>query len=280
MDLSTLLLAAAAGAASLAVGAALWALVGRRAADAARRDLRPAPPTPSAAPHAAQASAEAFETALIAARATARRGWSAGEESLARLRRAAGRGAAGHGAAPTRDAWSPGRRARPGPRRRAEGAVETGAPCAFEARRPGRRRRGRGPRGRRAGVAAAVARWPAATPACPAPRGWRPSSTRAPTPAWIAGADGAPVFANRPGWTPPAPTASRRRATGGLTFDRGADDLAARGRPRRRAARGGALGRGRRAPPRLPPHRPAAGGRRGRRLVGGRHRGRGGRARA
>jgi len=82
MDPQAVLLAAAAAAAALAVGATLWALIARRAADAgvlaqgeqlteADRSLR-----------AARAAAEAFETAIISLGDGAAR-LVAGEESLA-----------------------------------------------------------------------------------------------------------------------------------------------------------------------------------------------------
>src|ERR1700723_2360461 len=95
MDSQTLLLAAAAGAATLGVGAALWALIARRAADAGDRGLAA---RLAAAERPPPAAAEAFETALIAVGDGPAR-LIAGEESLASC--AARLGAPGGDAAAT-----------------------------------------------------------------------------------------------------------------------------------------------------------------------------------
>src|SRR5580704_8729310 len=65
MDSQALLLAAAAGAAALAVGASAWALIARRAVDAGDEALAAKLAAAALSQRGAQAAAEAFEIALI-----------------------------------------------------------------------------------------------------------------------------------------------------------------------------------------------------------------------
>ena len=65
MDSQALLLAAAAGAVSLAICAGLWALIGQRAGERARRALQVQLDETGRRALAAQASSEAFDTALL-----------------------------------------------------------------------------------------------------------------------------------------------------------------------------------------------------------------------
>src|SRR5579871_5851597 len=82
MDSQALLLAAAAGAAALAVGAALWALLARRASEAGDRETAGRLSQAEHGLRAAEAAAEAFETAVLALTDGSAR-LVAGEESLA-----------------------------------------------------------------------------------------------------------------------------------------------------------------------------------------------------
>src|SRR5579871_6223011 len=131
MDSETLLLAAAAGAASLAVGLAAWAMLARRSADAGARRDDTALAEAARQARAAEASAEAFETAVIQLGDGPAR-LLAGTESLAMC--AERLGARGGGP----DAVVAALRATGAEAEKAIAAlVDTGAACAFEARARG-----------------------------------------------------------------------------------------------------------------------------------------------
>ena len=191
MDLSTLLLAAAAGTASLAVGATVWALGGRRGAPA-----EGAPATDAGTARSLEAAAEAFEIAVLSLSAGPAR-LAAGEESLALC--AERLGVARPDAAGCDAQAVVARIASLDPAHGAQlkALVETGAPCAFEAIGPGGGVAVEGRVGRRADLPAAVAHRRRRGRPAQRRRGWRPSSTRAPRRPGSPAADGAPVFANQ-----------------------------------------------------------------------------------
>jgi signal transduction histidine kinase len=243
MDSQALLLAAAAGAAMLGVGAGLWALVVRRGADAGDRALEGRLAEAERTDRAAQAAAEAFETAVIAVGDGPAR-LIAGDESLAAC--AARLGAPGGDAAAVLAALE---RVAPGRAAQLRALIETGEACAFEALGPGG---GVAVEGRAAGALAFVRLSPLAGAEAGLPGAPRLAAfiDARQTPAWIAGADGAPVFANR-AWLEAAGAESLQAARErGLTFDRAADDLAreaAKAGERRESVRWAASGGRRRA---------------------------------
>jgi hypothetical protein len=243
MDLSTLLLAAAAGTASLAVGATVWALGGRRGAPA-----EGAPATDAGKARSLEAAADAFEIAVLSLSAGPAR-LAAGEESLALC--AERLGVARPDAAGCDAQAVVARIASLDPTHGAQlkALVETGAPCTFEAIGPGG---GVAVEGRVAGALTFLRLSPTAGGEAGLPSATRLAAfldARA-TPAWIAAGDGAPVFANQ-AWLDAAGAESLAVARErGLTFDRGGDDLAreaARAHERREAVRWAAAGGRRRA---------------------------------
>jgi signal transduction histidine kinase len=241
MDLSTLLLAAAAGTASLAVGATAWAL-------AARREAVPeaAPTTGAGTARSLEAAADAFEIAVVTLGDGPAR-LAAGEEGLAlcaeRLGVRRSDAACAEAVVAKLAALDPAHGAQ------LKALVETGAPCAFEAAGPGG---GVAVEGRAAGALTFLRLSPTAGGDAGLPSATRLAAfldARA-TPAWIAAGDGAPVFANQ-AWLDAAGAESLGMARErGLTFDRGGDDLAreaARAHERREAVRWAAAGGRRRA---------------------------------
>ncbi|HEX3920345.1 MAG TPA: ATP-binding protein [Caulobacteraceae bacterium] len=243
MDFQTLLLAGGAGAASLAAGLAVWALLARRTADSGERASAADLADAQRRQRAGEASAEAFETALIQLGDGPAR-LVAGEESLAAC--AERLGVTGASADAVLEAL---RAAGDDPAKALAALVETGAACAFEVRGPGG---GVAVEGRAAGALGFLRLTLLASD-----EGALPSAARLAAfvdawgaPAWITAADGPPAFANR-AWLEAAgaPTLEAARA-GGLTFDRAADDLAreaARAGERRAATRWAAAGGRRRA---------------------------------
>jgi signal transduction histidine kinase len=205
MSQETLILLATAGSVSLAVCAVFWALAqGRRnraQVAALGDDLADA----EARAEAAQASAEAFDSALLAVE-DGRAALVSGEESFA-----ACLAVLGLAKADAQAVVAALMRADPDHARRLRGLFERGEPCAFEAR---------GTKGvvsvegRAAGALAwlrlsAVVGDDAGLPN--APRFAAIIDAR-PTPAWIAAADGSPVWVNRP-WL---------RAVGATSLDQAA----------------------------------------------------------
>src|SRR5580698_4582592 len=242
MDSQALLLAAAAGAAALAGGAALWALLARRAADAGVRDQSQRLTQADRALRAAKASAEAFETAVIALGDGPAR-LVAGEESLALC--AERLGSAGGDAAAVLEAL---RRADPNHAPLIDALVQSGAPCAFEVRAT---LGGVAVEGRAIGALAFLRlSLLAADAGLPTAARLAAFIDARAAPAWIAAPDGAPAFANQ-AWLEAAGAESLRGARDkGLTFDRAADDLVretARTGERREAVRWAAAGGRRRA---------------------------------
>ena len=241
MDSQMLLLAAAAGTASLAVGATVWARTARRAPPGGARagDARPADPGGA---RSLDAAAEAFEIAIIALGGGPAQ-LTAGEESLAVCAERLGVGADAEavvGRLATLDAAHAAQ---------LKALVETGSPCAFEAAGPGG---GVAVEGRAAGALSFLLLAPAAgaEPGLPSAARLAGFLDARATPAWIADAAGAPAFANR-AWLEAAGAESLAVAREkGLTFDRAGDDLAreaARAGERREAVRWAAAGGRRRA---------------------------------
>jgi signal transduction histidine kinase len=214
-----LILAAAAGAVSLAICAVLWALAQRRQAQARVDALGERLAGLEARAEAAQASAEAFDSALLAVE-DGQAMLASGEESLGSCAEALG--------LPERDPQALVNalmRADPDHARRLRALFERGEACAFEVQGP-------------AGVvtvegrAAGTLAWLRLSAALgqdeglpTAPRFAAFLDARA-CPAWIAAADGSPVWVNR-AWlkavdAPSLDEAARR----GATFEKGADALA------------------------------------------------------
>ncbi|HWF75652.1 MAG TPA: ATP-binding protein [Caulobacteraceae bacterium] len=250
MDLSTLLLAAAAGTASLAAGATAWALRARRGGEPTG-DAAPVDAGPS--PRSLEAAAEAFEIALVALVDGAPARLVAGAESLALCAERLGvehLGVEHLGAAGADAEAVVGKLAAldPGHAAQLKALVATGATCAFEAAGPGG---GVAVAGRAAGALTFLRLTPlAADAALPSAGRLAAFLDARVTPAWIAGADGAPVFANQ-AWLDAAGAETLAAARDkGLTFDRAGDDLAreaARAGERREAVRWAAAGGRRRA---------------------------------
>jgi signal transduction histidine kinase len=214
-----LILAAAAGAVSLAICAVLWALAQRRQAQDRVDALGARLAGLEARAEAAQASAEAFDSALLAVE-DGHAMLASGEESLGACAEALG--------LPERDPQALVNalmRADPDHARRLRALFERGEACAFEVQGPA------GVvtvEGRAAGALAwlrlsAAMGQDAGLPT--APRFAAFLDARA-CPAWIAAADGSPVWVNR-AWlkavdAPSLDEAARR----GATFEKGADALA------------------------------------------------------
>ena len=233
MDPQALLLAACAGAVSLAISSALWALASRRADERAAAALRSQLAEAKLRDGAAQSAAEVFETAILVLEAGGAR-LVAGADALAACAAVLGQEDAGAEALVAGLAG-----ADPAHAQALAALAEAGEPCAFEARGAAGAVRVEG----RCGGALAWLRL------SPAPAAEPPSPTAArlaaffdarDEPAWIAAADGAPVFVNR-AWLAAAGADSLESALArGLTFDKAADDLAreaARAGQRREATR-------------------------------------------
>ena len=191
MSQETLILLATAGSVSLAVCAVFWALAQGRRNRAQVAALGDELADAEARAEAAQASAEAFDSALLAVE-DGRAALVSGEESFA-----ACLAVLGLTKADAQAVVAALMRADPDHARRLRGLFERGEPCAFEAR---------GAKGvvsvegRAAGALAwlrlsAVVGDDAGLPN--APRFAAIIDAR-PTPAWIASADGSPVWVNRP----------------------------------------------------------------------------------
>lgn len=223
MDSQALLLAAAAVAAALSAGAAVWAWMIHRTAGAGGPRL--------VGRSLMEASVEAFDSCLI--RIDARgAGLVAGEESLAlcaeRLGIASADPDAVCAALSAMDEAC---------QRQIATLIETGSPCAFEVKGP---RGGLAVEGRASGALAFLKLSPIADSVAGRPTAARLAAfidARA-APAWILGPDGAPAFANR-AWLQAAGAETLASARSqGVTFDRSADDLA------REAQRAGKRGQG------------------------------------
>ena len=219
MTAHQLILAAAAGAISLAICAVLWALAQRRNAQDRVDDLARRLASVEARAETAQASAEAFDSALLAVE-DGRALLASGEESLAAC--AAALGVADVDPQGLVNALM---RADPDHARRLRALFERGEACAFEVK-------GEGGlvavEGRAAGALAwlrlsAAAGEDAGLPT--APRFAAFLNARQ-SPAWIAAADGSPVWVNG-AWLKAVDAASLDEAAKrGAHFDRGADAVA------------------------------------------------------
>jgi len=214
MSAQDLMLAAAAGAVCLAICATLWALVNRRSA--AARLTAMSGRLAGAHRHAAamQASAEAFETALVSIEDRAV-SLVAGEDSLAACAAVLGIPDGGPSAVVAALAAND-----PGHARRLEALFTRGEACAFEVSGV---KGGVSVEGRSAGALA----WLRLSPIAGAQAGL-PTAARLAAfadargePAWIAAADGSPVWVNRP-WLMAVGADSLANATErGLSLDAG-----------------------------------------------------------
>lgn len=243
MSENELILAAAAGAVFLALCAMAWALHERRRNDARLEALREKVSELEFSAEAAQASAEAFDSALLAVE-DGHAFLASGEESLAVCVEALDLSDGD-----PQSVVNALMRADPDHTRRLRALFERGEACAFEVR---------GPlgvvavEGRAAGALAwlrlsAVVGEDAGLPT--APRFAAFLDARA-CPAWIAAADGSPVWVNG-AWLAATGAASLDEATRrGATFDKAADTLASEAAnlgQKRETVRWSALGGRRRA---------------------------------
>lgn len=219
MSAHELMLAAAAGAVSLALSAVLWAFAQRRAADRRGAALMARIRQLEAGAETAQASAEAFDSALLAVE-DGHALLASGEESLAVCCQALGLSEQD-----PQYLLNALMRADPDHARRLRGLFERGEACAFEVKGPA------GVvtvEGRAAGALAwlrvsAVLGEDQGLPT--APRFAAFLNARA-CPAWIAAADGSPVWVNA-AWLKAVDAASLDEAAQrGVAFDKGADGIA------------------------------------------------------
>src|SRR4051812_45179294 len=219
MSGAELILAAAAGAVSLAICAVLWALAQRRHAQARVDALGHKLAQLEARAEAAQASAEAFDSALLAVE-DGHAMLASGEESLGFCAEALGLGEGG-----PQSLVNALMRADPDHARRLRALFERGEACAFEVQGPA------GAvtvEGRAAGALAwlrlsAAMGQDAGLPTAPRFAAFLDART---SPAWIAAADGSPVWVNR-AWLKSVDAQSLDDAARrGVSFDKGADALA------------------------------------------------------
>ncbi len=219
MTAHQLILAAAAGAISLAICAVLWALAQRRQAQARIEAVTARLAGAEERAEAAHASAEAFDSALLAVE-DGRALLASGEESLVVCANALG-----VADAEPQSLVNALMRADPDHARRLRALFERGEACAFEVQGPGGLV---AVEGRAAGAMAwlrlsAAAGEESGLPT--APRFAAFLNARA-GPAWIAAADGAPVWVNA-AWLKAVDSASLDEATArGAAFDKGAETLA------------------------------------------------------
>jgi signal transduction histidine kinase len=215
-----LILAAAAGAVSLAICAVLWALAQRRQASTRAAELMAKLTGLEMRAEAAQASAEAFDSALIAIE-DGHAMLASGEDALTVC--AATLGA---GDADPQGVINALMRADPDHARKLRALIERGEACAFEAKGPG---------GLVAleGRAAGAIAWIRLSAAGAGDEQGLPTAPRfaaflnaRPTPAWISAADGSPVWVNA-AWLKAVDAASLDEAAArGAAFDKAADALA------------------------------------------------------
>jgi hypothetical protein len=219
MTAQWLILTAAAGAILLALCAMFWALAQRRQSQARINQLLAQVARLEASSETAQASAEAFDSALLAVE-DGRAILASGEESLEVCIEALGLGQAD-----PQGVVAALMRADPDHARRLRALFERGEACAFEVRGPAGLV---AVEGRAAGALAwlrlsAVVGEDAGLPTAPRFAAFLDSRTE---PAWIAAADGSPVWVNR-AWLAAVDVVSLDEAAGrGATFDKGADTLA------------------------------------------------------
>jgi signal transduction histidine kinase len=219
LNAENLILAAAAGAVSLAICALLWALAQRRAAKERVAEMAARLAEREHHAESVHASAEAFESALLSVE-DGRAALASGEDSLAAV--AAALGVAFVEPQPVVNALM---RADPDHARRLRALFERGEPCAFEILGPAG---AVSVEGRAAGVQAwlrlsATANEDKGLPTAPRFAAFLDSR---PTPAWIAAADGSPIWVNA-AWLKAVDAPSLDEAAmRGLSFDRGVEGLA------------------------------------------------------
>lgn len=219
MSQTDLILLAAAGATSLVICVILWAAAQRRTSVARLQAMQTRLETLEARAEAAQASAEAFDSALLAVE-DGQAMLASGRESLGVCAEALGL----HAADPQALVAAM-MRTDPDHARRLRGLFERGEPCAFEVRGPG------GVvsvEGRAAGALAwlrlsAVRGDDSGLPT--APRFAALLDTRS-APAWIAAADGSPVWVNAAWLRAVGASSLDEAAARGASFDKAADALA------------------------------------------------------
>ncbi|MGH6967103.1 MAG: PAS-domain containing protein [Phenylobacterium sp.] len=219
MTAHQLILAAAAGAISLAICAVLWALAQRRNAQERVDDLTQRLASVEAQAETAQASAEAFDSALLAVE-DGRAFLASGEDSLAVCA-----AALGLSDADPQTLVNALMRADPDHARRLRALFERGEACAFEVK-------GEGGLVAVEGRAVGALAWLRLSAAAGEDSGL-PTAPRfaaflnaRQSPAWIAAADGSPVWVNG-AWLKSVDAASLdEAATRGAHFDRGADAIA------------------------------------------------------
>jgi signal transduction histidine kinase len=219
MSQETLILLATAGAVSLAICATLWALAQGRQNQARLEGLSAKLAEVEARAEAAQASAEAFDSALLAVE-DGRAMLASGEESFATC--AAVLGLAHADAQGVVNALM---RADPDHARRLRSLFERGEACAFEVR-------GSGGVVSVEGRAAGALAWLRLSAAVGEDSGL-PTAPRfaafidaRPAPAWIAAADGSPIWVNRPWLSATGHSSLDEAAAAGASFEKAADALA------------------------------------------------------
>ena len=243
MGAHELMLAAAAGAVSLALSAVLWALAQRRAGDRRVAALNARIHQLELGAETAQASAEAFDSALLAVE-DGQALLASGEESLGVCCAALGI----HETDP-QGLLNALMRADPDHARRLRALFERGEACAFEVKGPA------GVctvEGRAAGALAwlrisAVLGEDQGLPTAPRFAAFLDARVN---PAWIAAADGSPVWVNAAWLNAVDATSLDDAARRGVAFDRGADSIASEAAnlgQRREATRWLSLGGRRRA---------------------------------
>ncbi|KSB89966.1 histidine kinase [Caulobacter vibrioides] len=212
-----LILAATAGAVCLAICATLWALAQRRAFDARLAGMRLRLDALESGSVAAQASAEAFDNALVAVEDGAARLVS-GEDSLTACAHVLNVEATPDALVEALTAGDPDHAAR------LKALFERGEACVFEARGPGGRVVVEG----RAAGALAWLRLAAQTGDLGLPSAARFAAfvDGLSEPAWIAAADGAPTWANAAYLRAVGVDNAGEAARAGKTFDRAVDALA------------------------------------------------------
>ncbi|PVM93448.1 cell cycle protein kinase DivL [Caulobacter endophyticus] len=212
-----LILAAAAGAVCLAICATLWALAQRRAFDARLAGMRLRLDALESGSVAAQASAEAFDNALVAVEDGAARLVS-GDDSLHACAQVLNVEATPDALVEALVSGDPDHAAR------LRALFERGEACAFEARGPGGRVIVEG----RAAGALAWLRLAAQTGDLGLPSAARFAAfvDGLSEPAWIAAADGAPTWANAAYLRAVGVDNAPQAALAGKTFDRAVDALA------------------------------------------------------
>jgi len=220
--------AAAGGAASLALAATLWALTQRRRAVARIRELTDTLSRYEGRIDAAHASAEAFDSAVVACEAGQIR-LTSGRDSLIACGQALG--LRGEEAADPAAVVQALMRSDPEHARRLKALFERGEPCDFEARKP--HGPGEAPRaavvveGRTAGALAWLRLSVSAGAGLPSAARFAAFLDAQPNPAWMSTPSGRLVWANR-AWLAAAEAPSVEEAVRtGRSWDRGVESLAA-----------------------------------------------------